>query len=190
LEICKCFSKNIYIIVIFLNEVQNKQILWLWKKTTKNNYIHIQSFQILNSLMVRNTLHLFYLSLVALFCSLLFLSCAGQMAPTGGPADTTPPTIMETYPTNGTTHFQDNVFRIAFSEYVDKRSVDESIFLSPDLGELELDWSGTDVEIKFTDSLRANTTYVLTLGTDVKDLRRNVSFAVSPVGKLSSHCCA
>ncbi len=93
------------------------------------------------------------------------------MAPTGGPADTTPPTIVETYPTSGTTNFHDNYFRIAFSEYVDKRSVDESIFLSPDLGELELDWSGTEVEIKFTDSLRTNTTYVLTLGTDVKDLR-------------------
>ncbi|MBI5216229.1 MAG: Ig-like domain-containing protein [Ignavibacteriae bacterium] len=101
------------------------------------------------------------------------------MAPTGGPADTTPPTILETYPSSGTTNFHDDVFRISFSEYVDKRSVDESIFLSPDLGELELDWSGTDVEIKFTDSLRANTTYVLTLGTDVKDLRNGNRLAES-----------
>ncbi|MBI3193531.1 MAG: Ig-like domain-containing protein [Ignavibacteriae bacterium] len=101
------------------------------------------------------------------------------MSPTGGPADTTPPTIIETFPANGTTHFQEKVFRIAFSEYVDKRSVDESIFLSPNLGELELDWSGTEVEIKFTDSLRAKTTYVLTLGTDVKDLRNGNRMAES-----------
>lgn len=99
------------------------------------------------------------------------------MAPPGGPVDTTPPTITETYPETKTTNFNDHAIRITFSEWVDKQSVFESIFISPDVGELELDWSGREIEITFEDTLRENTTYVLTLGTDVKDLRAGNTMA-------------
>ncbi|TAK50665.1 MAG: hypothetical protein EPO24_16575 [Bacteroidetes bacterium] len=118
-----------------------------------------------------------------IFCFLIvsivitFFHCAGQMAPPGGPVDTTPPTITETYPETKTTNFNDHAIRITFSEWVDKQSVFESIFISPDVGELELDWSGREIEITFEDTLRENTTYVLTLGTDVKDLRAGNTMA-------------
>ncbi len=103
--------------------------------------------------------------------AVLSLRCAGQMYPTGGPPDTTPPKILSATPAPGTLHFNGNSFLLEFSEYVDKRSVEESIFLSPPLGKLEYDWSGTQVEIRFPDTLKSNTTYIMTVGTDVRDTK-------------------
>jgi hypothetical protein len=110
---------------------------------------------------------------VILTCSLIFCSCAGQIPPSGGPPDTIPPEILETYPLPRTLQFSDNVLRLTFSEYVDQRSLEEAFFVSPPLGKLMFDWSGTEVEVLFSDSLRLNTTYVITIGTDVKDTRNN-----------------
>ena len=103
--------------------------------------------------------------------STLILSCAHQVGPQGGPPDTEPPEIISTYPAPYTLHFDDKRIAIEFSESVEQRSAEESIFISPYVGDLEFDWSGTEVEIRFSENLRINTTYVVNVGTDVKDLR-------------------
>lgn len=97
--------------------------------------------------------------------------CAGQLPPSGGPEDRIPPKIISTYPAPYTTRFTDRRIAIEFDEYVDKRTVQESVFISPFVGDLEFDWSGTEVEITFSEQLRENTTYVVNIGTDVVDLR-------------------
>ena len=99
------------------------------------------------------------------------ISCANQIPPTGGPIDTVPPTIVSTYPAPYTLHFKHHRFDLEFDKYVDHRSVEESIFISPYVGDLEFDWSGKEVEVTFSGELRENTTYVINVGTDVKDLR-------------------
>ncbi|HUL44329.1 MAG TPA: Ig-like domain-containing protein, partial [Bacteroidota bacterium] len=104
---------------------------------------------------------------------LLLAGCAGQLAPSGGPPDTTPPVVTLSTPAARTLHFQDHTISLSFSKYVDRRSVQESIFFSPSLGSLTYEWGSMDVDIHFNDSLRANTTYVMTLGTDVVDTRGN-----------------
>ncbi|MEW5798648.1 MAG: Ig-like domain-containing protein [Bacteroidota bacterium] len=102
---------------------------------------------------------------------LLLSGCAGQRPPEGGPVDTEPPQIISVYPTPQTTNFTDNKIVLEFSEYVDRRSVEEAIFISPNISETEFDWSGTEVELIFHEELRKNTTYVITVGTDVRDVR-------------------
>ncbi|MBI1806299.1 MAG: Ig-like domain-containing protein [Ignavibacteria bacterium] len=97
--------------------------------------------------------------------------CAGQVPPSGGPPDTIPPEILSASPEAGTINFHDKMFSLHFSKYVDRRSLEESIFISPTLGDLTFDWSGKDVEIRFADSLHGFTTYILTIGTDLKDTR-------------------
>ena len=101
---------------------------------------------------------------------LLLASCAGQAPPSGGPVDTDPPRILSAYPAPNTTFFKDNRIAFEFDEYVDHRSVEGSIFISPFIEHLEYDWSGREVEILFEDTLRENTTYVVTVGTDAVDL--------------------
>ncbi len=101
----------------------------------------------------------------------LFLSqCANQLPPSGGEIDKIPPKIIEVYPEDGTINFNEDYFELGFSEYVEKRSVKEAIFISPAIdGELELDWSGKYVRVYFPNNLKQNVTYVITIGTNVVD---------------------
>ena len=102
------------------------------------------------------------------------------MPPPGGEVDKIPPEIVEMIPQNGTTNYTDNYVEFTFSEYVDKRSVQDAFFISPNLeGEIEFNWSGKSVEIIFEDSLRDNTTFIITIGAEVKDLNNSNNMARS-----------
>lgn len=102
----------------------------------------------------------------------ILAGCAGQGAPPGGPIDITPPTIVRTSPDTNAVNVRPEKIEIEFSKYVDRRSAEESIFISPYLGELEYSWSGTSVTIAFSDTLRNGVTYVVSVGTDVVDTRQ------------------
>lgn len=124
---------------------------------------------------------------------LIFSSCASQLPPGGGDIDKTPPEIISVFPKNATLNYSDNYFEMKFSEYVDKRSVQEAIFISPPLTKsLKYDWSGRTLIAYFRDTLKANTTYTITIGAGVEDLNnRNkmaepFSFAFSTGAKLDS----
>lgn len=91
--------------------------------------------------------------------------------PGGGPVDSEPPLIIRTFPDSSAVRVQTSRVELEFNEYVDRRTVEESIFFSPYVGKLEFDWSGTEVTMQFSDSLRRNTTYVVNVGTDVRDIR-------------------
>ncbi len=107
----------------------------------------------------------------ALAAASIIAGCAGQIPPPGGPLDSVAPRVIRSYPdTNAVRVRPDHVF-LEFDEYVARQSVEEAIFFSPFLGPLEFDWSGREVTVRFRDSLRANTTYVVSLGTDVRDVR-------------------
>jgi len=112
-----------------------------------------------------------------LLTSMVLMSCAGQRPPEGGPIDTEPPVIISTIPPNYTTRFKGSSMTIEFSEYVDHRSVEGAVFVSPSLGPLEFDWSGREVVIGFSEKLRQSTTYVVTIGTDAADLNNHNKMA-------------
>lgn len=101
----------------------------------------------------------------------VLVGCAGQVSPSGGPPDTVPPAIVRTVPDTNSVRVKTNGVELEFSKYVDRRSVEESIFISPYVGELEFDWSGKSVNVMFPQPLRDNTTYVVSVGTDVIDIR-------------------
>ncbi|MCX8057716.1 MAG: Ig-like domain-containing protein [Ignavibacteria bacterium] len=106
--------------------------------------------------------------------SFLFVSCANQLPPDGGPVDRNPPTVIRTYPESGTTNFDKQYVEFEFNEYINKTNVSNSIFISPYLeDEPELKWSGKKLRILFPQKLKENKTYVVTLGTDITDLRGN-----------------
>jgi uncharacterized protein (DUF2141 family) len=111
------------------------------------------------------------LSLSLVFVSLLAIAgCANQMAPVGGEVDKIPPEIIESYPKDKTVNYKESYIELKFSEYVDKLSVQNSIFISPALQHgLNYDWAGKTVTIEFKDTLQMNTTYTVTVGTEVLD---------------------
>ena len=106
-------------------------------------------------------------------CLLSFwlIACAGQAPPGGGPLDRTAPVVVRTDPDTNAVRVETDRVILEFSEHVDRRSVEQSVFISPWPGEVEYEWSGTEVAIKFPQPLRKNRTYVVSLGTDVIDRR-------------------
>lgn len=104
------------------------------------------------------------------FVILLFTGCANQLPPGGGEVDKIPPEIIEVYPPNGTTNFSEDYFELTFSEYVDKRSFKDALFISPAFDKNpKIEWSGKTVSVQFAEALKENTTYVATIGTDLVD---------------------
>lgn len=100
--------------------------------------------------------------------------CASPGAPTGGPKDEKAPAIRATYPETGTTNFEGSEIVFEFSEFVDRESVNSALRIEPDLGiEYQLDWGRKSVAVEFQRKLPDNVTVVLTLGTDLVDLRGN-----------------
>jgi hypothetical protein len=102
---------------------------------------------------------------------MFLLRCAGQVPPPGGDIDRDPPRIIRTEPDTNTVRVETDRIVLEFSEYVDRRSVEQSIFISPYPGTVEYDWSGTEVTVLFSSPLRAHRTYVVSVGTDVIDRR-------------------
>ncbi|NUN08024.1 MAG: Ig-like domain-containing protein [Ignavibacteriaceae bacterium] len=115
-----------------------------------------------------------------LFFALISFHCANQLPPGGGEVDRIPPQIDEYYPVNQTTNFNEKYFELSFSEYVEKRSFRDAVFISPSLKYgFETDWSGKSVRVNFNDTLRENTTYTVTIGTDVVDYNNKNRMAES-----------
>ncbi len=88
-------------------------------------------------------------------------------------------------------NFDEDYFELEFSEYVDKRSVHDAVFISPVVEEaLDFSWSGKSVRVTFPEGLKKDVTYTITIGTDVVDLNNNnrmasaYSFAFSTGEKI------
>lgn len=103
------------------------------------------------------------------------LSCANQGLPPGGPEDKTPPQIVGTVPEKNAIRVRrDTRIEFEFSEKIDSRSPTNSVFISPNPGkDVEIKVSGNRLRVSFPDSLRDGTTYTVTVGTEIKDLRGN-----------------
>ena len=114
-------------------------------------------------------------ALLAAGLLLFVLGCATQGFPPGGPVDKTPPEIVRTEPGQHALNVPRNEkVTIWFSEKIDPRSLKDAVFISPNPGKrVKIRLKGKRLEIRFLDSLLADVTYTVTLGTGLQDLRRN-----------------
>lgn len=107
----------------------------------------------------------------------LFTGCASIKPPPGGEEDKTPPSIDTTYPFNNALNVPVTIKpHINFEQNVDRASFMQSVTLTPYMGGvIKFDWSGYDeVELELPESLRDSTTYILTIGRDLKTRRSGV----------------
>lgn len=112
--------------------------------------------------------------LILILLIFTFVKCANQISPPGGEVDKIPPTIIDAYPENGTTNFNENEIEFSFSEYVNKRNINEAFFISPIMeNNPEFSWTNKTVYIEFQDSLKNNTTYSVVIGTEITDVNNN-----------------
>ncbi|MFP4459939.1 MAG: Ig-like domain-containing protein [Candidatus Zixiibacteriota bacterium] len=113
-----------------------------------------------------------------LICNIAFLAiylisgCASQAAPGGGPKDTKPPEIITTFPENKSVNIaNDIVFEAEFSERIKLEKND--IFISPPVPEFRFKEKGKGFILEPEAPLLDNTTYIVTISTEVTDLRNN-----------------
>jgi hypothetical protein len=96
------------------------------------------------------------------------------MSPPGGEVDSTPPYIVDSYPENGSTNFNEQTIEFTFSEFVKKQNINDAFFISPLIEGLpEFSWTSKTVSIEFPDSLQKNTTYSVIIGTEIADFNNN-----------------
>jgi hypothetical protein len=81
-----------------------------------------------------------------------------------------------TEPVSGTVNFRGNAVTLYFSEFVEKGSVLAALHLQPPKSwEASWDLWGRRLRLRFTEPLDSNTTYVLTLGSQWRDLAGNAA---------------
>jgi uncharacterized protein (DUF2141 family) len=115
------------------------------------------------------------IALTSLFLFLFFLDCAKEGMPPGGPLDTTPPEVISVLPKPDSIKVDVNSkIEITFSERMSDKPTEESIFISPfPKKPLDSNWHKNKLTISFAEPLLKDKTYVVTIGTNAQDLRRN-----------------
>jgi hypothetical protein len=114
------------------------------------------------------------IALLFLLTSLL-LDCAKEGMPPGGPEDTVSPEVVSVSPSPDATQVDPNSrIEITFSERMIAKITEESIFISPLPREpFEFKWKGRKLVLIPSQPLQPDRTYVISIGTDALDLRRN-----------------
>lgn len=106
-----------------------------------------------------------------------FTSCASRSSPSGGARDTTAAVLDTTFPPNQKIYFKEKEILLVFNEFINLKSAQQQILISPPLDEpLEIEARAKEVYIKLNDTLRKNTTYIISFGEAVTDFTEgNVS---------------
>ncbi len=99
--------------------------------------------------------------------------CAKLGPPSGGEVDRVSPTVVDTWPhADATSVGPDQVVAIEFSEGMDRRHTEDALFITPHTT-ASFRWRGSKLEIRPGDGLQPGQTYVVTVGSDARDLRGN-----------------
>ena len=106
--------------------------------------------------------------------SLIFFSCATQVAPSGGALDTIPPAVLKEVPESFSTDFRSKDIAITFDEYVHLDNLNEQLVISPPLSAMpEVKIKGKTLLIHLDDTLQDNKTYTFNFGSSIKDITEN-----------------
>lgn len=102
----------------------------------------------------------------------MIYSCAAVSSPGGGPLDETPPDFISAIPEAGSLRFEGGKITLKFSEYIDKKSLKNSIKISPRLNTpIELIYDDDEISLNFPENLLKDQTYVVTINRNLKDER-------------------
>ncbi len=110
-----------------------------------------------------------------IFLFILFLSCARQIPPSGGPDDKTPPFVRFSIPPIGTVKYPVKAkITFIFSEWIDRKTAEKciSIFPPPSKG-IKVSASGRTIEIRPVQAFAESTTYHIEINTSLNDLHGN-----------------
>ena len=135
-----------------------------------------------------------YLLLFLLIGSLIFLvnSCARQSSPTGGPKDTIPPVLVESFPHQNEINVKQKNIELEFSEAIILANPKEQIIITPTTNkEYSVTAKKKTVIIRFEEPLKDSVTYSINFRDAVQDITeknpvRNLQLAFSTGSYIDS----
>ncbi len=115
--------------------------------------------------------HLAFSAILFLAAYCLLSSCAQMVAPTGGPADKTPPKAVKYSPDSASLNFNRKQIRILFNEYIQLVDINKQLIISPPLKYFpDIRVKGKALVINIRDTLAPQTTYAFNFGNSIADL--------------------
>lgn len=123
---------------------------------------------------------------------LLAVNCASITSPTGGPRDTIPPKLIQSFPPNGTINFKTKSIELLFDEYIIVNNPREQLLVTPSIGsEIEMEARKKSVIINMNAELRDSTTYTINFRESIQDITEktpaeNLKYAFSTGSYLDS----
>jgi len=116
---------------------------------------------------------LYFFACVLIICVTCFSNCAKRGFISGGPMDTIPPIVLNSYPKNYSINFDKNEIQIEFDEFIKLKDINQNLIISPPMENApEVLPMGTPkkfLTIKLKDSLIPNTTYSFNFGDAIID---------------------
>ena len=113
--------------------------------------------------------------LISLGIGLAIYSCAAIAPPSGGPDDETAPKFIGSIPESGSTEFMGGKVVLQFSEYLDKKSIDRAISISPEPETpVDIIYEDDEIHLSFPEELLLNQTYIISINRTLTD-ERNVA---------------
>ncbi len=110
-----------------------------------------------------------YISLI-----LLCINCAQITPLTGGKLDTTPPKAINYIPKNASVNFNQKIIEIEFNEFITLKDVANQFIITPQTNQIPLiEAVGKKIKIVFEEKLLQNTTYKLSFGNSIIDIRES-----------------
>jgi uncharacterized protein (DUF2141 family) len=103
----------------------------------------------------------------------LFLGCAKQTAPTGGPKDTIPPTLIRgsSIPKNGEINYKGNKVVLVFNEAIQINNAREQVMFIPDVDKkFTLKAKKNTAILEFEEPLKDSTTYSINFREAIQDV--------------------
>lgn len=116
-----------------------------------------------------------YGAALAALCAAGLLSCATQVAPSGGPEDKLPPRVAGVYPApNTTNHPNELMIKLEFDEWINASIPRSAVSISPPIDKkLRFEVSGKSLVLSSRAVLDTGTTYTVTFAGGIKDLHGN-----------------
>jgi len=103
---------------------------------------------------------------------LLVYACANKaQGPTGGPKDKTPPSVLKSFPANGSLNYKKKLVEIDFDKIVTVEKPNDNVVVSPPQQKPpDIKSLGKRVEVTFNEKLQDNTTYSINFGNAIQDV--------------------
>jgi uncharacterized protein (DUF2141 family) len=118
-----------------------------------------------------------FLQIVILIFTLIFTRCANISQPTGGPKDTAPPKLKDSYPKNGELNYSSKTVELVFNEDINSQAVQDQLLITPFTeNTYKVIQKRNKLILQFDKPFEINTTYTFNFRESIKDMTEsNVS---------------